>query len=211
MRRFFYLSFGFIFILQCSDQNSVMEVDKPAELLLPLQVGNYWIYRVGKKATGQSQVETEVDTLTVKFKNETGYYLESRTEVPFLNGFYQNRNEGLYFKEELNFKYPGEIGENAGSLNASDSSNFAGENPEGKIFNNQYSARIVLSSGDTLRLSNCYYYFLESFYITRNVKRTGYTIFKPGIGMIQKDWVDIDSSTNKFFNPFAVLINYKLN
>lgn len=208
MKEIWIIFFLILLITSCNKDESPVETGETHDALLPLEVGNYWIYTVGYKSSGQSQVLTERDTLRVVSKSDSGYYLQSRTQVLLVNGYYTNTDDGLYFAGNLDFKYPGNVGSSAGQMNLGDIRNHLGLAPEGEIFKTDYTYRIVKTSGDTINLVNCYYYSLTSFYITEFIKKAGYTIFKPGVGLVLRDWVDIDERTNDFYNPFAILIDY---
>ncbi len=111
--------------------------------------------------------------------------------------------------DTLQFKYPGIAGENCGQIGLGNIFDVNGFSPVGIISRTDFKYSYI-SSGDTINLPDCYYYFLSSFYSNHDIKTTGYTVFKPGVGMVLRDWVDINEIVNEFYNSFASLIEYHI-
>ncbi len=196
-----------LFLGSCIEEN-IITTDQTNELL-PLKIGNYWIYRVGIKDSYNDTILTFKDTLKVIAQTERGFLLNSRMQIILQNGYYKNVANGLYMNDTLQFKYPGAAGEECGLIGLGNVKDFSGNKPVGIISRTDYKYSLVTAS-DTVKFNDCYYYFLNAFYLTEEIKKTGYTIFKPGIGLVLRDWADINEISNEFYNPFASLINYHL-
>jgi hypothetical protein len=205
---FIILSVSFLLLISCKEQ-STEPVNQIIELL-PLKMGNYWIYNVGIKDSYNGSILSYKDTLRIIGQTEKGFLLYSRLQIILLNGYYKNGPEGLYMNDTLQFKYPGNPGEHCGLIGLGNISDINGNKPIGIISRTDFNYTFG-TPPDTIKLNNCYYYFLNAFYTTDEVKKTGYTIFKPGIGMVLRDWADINEVSNEFYNPFASLIEYHLN
>ena len=204
---FIILSVSFLLLISCKEQ-STEPVNQNIELL-PLKSGNYWVYRVGIKDSYNDTIITSRDTLRVIEQTDRGFLLQSRLQIILLNGYYKNGLDGLYMNDTLQFKYPGIRGENCGQIGLGNVFDIYGLNPVGIISRTDFKYSYI-SSGDTLKLTECYYYFLSSFYTSQDIKTNGYTIFKPGIGMVLRDWADINEILNEFYNPSASLIGYHI-
>lgn len=191
--------------LSCEKQTTEPNINTTE--LLPLKIGNYWIYQVGIKDSYNDTILTFRDTLRIIEQTDRGFLLRSRLQIILLNGYYKNGVDGLYMNDILQFKYPGIAGENCGQIGLGNIYDINGLNPAGIISRTDFRYSYI-SSGDTINLSDCYYYFLSSFYSNQDIKTTGYTVFKPGVGMVLRDWVDINEAINEFYNPFASLIEY---
>jgi hypothetical protein len=204
---FIIISLSLLTIFSCKEQ-STEPVDQVIELL-PLKIGNYWIYRVGIKDSYNDTILTFKDTLSVIKQSGRGFLLNSRLQIILQNGYYKNGADGLYMNDTLQFKYPGAAGENCGLIGLGNIFDINGNNPVGIISrtNFQYS---YVNASDTISFNDCYYYFLTSFYPSPEIKKNGYTIFKPGVGMVMRDWADINEAVNEFYNPYASLVNYHL-
>lgn len=198
-----------VLLNSCSKENILSPASLNSELL-PLSLGNYWIYRVGIKDSYSDTTLFFLDTLRTIENSERGILLKSRLQIILLDGYYKNGEDGLYMNDTLQFKYPGTVGEQCGLIGLGNVFDIYGKNPNGIISKTDFKYS-YLSSGDTITFNDCYYYFLTAFYQKENIKKTGYTVFKPGVGMVQRDWVDIDESVNEFYNPYASLIEYHLN
>ena len=111
--------------------------------------------------------------------------------------------------DSLQFKYPGKAGDYSGSMGLGNVFDFNGNPPNGIISRTDFTYTFTTSSG-SISLTDCYYYFLAAFYQSEEIKTTGYTVFKPGVGLAVRDWVDINEITNDFYNPYAALIDYHL-
>jgi hypothetical protein len=198
----------FILFLSACTEETIQPGDQTVELL-PLKVGNYWIYRVGIKDSYNDTILTFKDTLRVIEQSGRGFLLNSRLQIILQNGYYKNGADGLYMNDTLQFKYPGVAGENCGLIGLGNIFDINGNNPIGIISrtNFQYS---YVNASDTIKFNDCYYYFLTSFYPSADIKKSGYTIFKPGIGMVLRDWADINEAVNEFYNPYASLVYYHL-
>jgi hypothetical protein len=198
----------FILFLSACTEETIQPVNQTVELL-PLKIGNYWIYRVGIKDSYNDTILTFKDTLRVIEQSGRGFLLNSRLQIILQNGYYKNGEDGLYMNDTLQFKYPGVAGENCGLIGLGNVFDINGNNPVGIISrtNFQYS---YVNASDTIKLYDCYYYFLTSFYPTADIKKSGYTIFKPGIGMVLRDWADINEAVNEFYNSYASLVYYHL-
>ena len=196
-----------IVLLSCEKQTTEPNINTTE--LLPLKIGNYWIYQVGIKDSYNDTMLTFRDTIRVIEQTDRGFLLRSRLQIILLNGYYKNGADGLYMNDTLQFKYPGIAGENCGQIGLGNIFDINGQVPYGIISRTNY-AYSYIASGDTISLKDCYYYFLSSFYQIENIKKTGYTIFKPSVGMVQRDWVDIDEISNEFYNPYASLIEYHI-
>lgn len=201
------LSIFFLLLISCNEQTT--EPADPVVELLPLKLGNYWIYRVGVKDSYNDTTLSFRDTLRVIEQTDKGFFLQSRLQIILLNGYYRNGTDGLYMNDTLQFKYPGIAGEDCGLIGLGNIFDINGNNPEGIISRTDFKYTLV-NTPDTLRFTDCYYYFLNAFYPTDEIKRTGYTIFKPGVGMVLRDWADINEVLNEFYNPAASLIEYHL-
>ena len=200
--------FIIILFLSSCDEEDITLVNQTSELL-PLKLGNYWIYNIGIKDSYNDTILAFKDTLKVIEQSERGFLLNSRLQIILQNGFYKNGEEGLYMNDTLQFKYPGVAGEECGLIGLGNVKDFSGNKPVGIISRTDYKYSLVTAS-DTVKFNDCYYYFLNAFYLTEEIKKTGYTIFKPGIGLVLRDWADINEISNEFYNPFASLINYHL-
>ena len=196
-----------LFLGACTEENTIT-ADQTFELL-PLKIGNYWIYWVGIKDSYNDTILTFKDTLRVMQQSERGYLLNSRMQIILQNGFYKNGEEGLYMNDTLQFKYPGIAGENCGLIGLGNVLDIYGNKPVGIISRTDYKYSFVVVS-DTVKFDDCYYYFLNAFYSAEEIKKTGYTIFKPGVGLVLRDWADINEISNEFYNPYASLIDYHL-
>jgi hypothetical protein len=205
---FIFIPTFLLLLNSCKEENIVSPTSSIPELL-PLKLGNYWIYRVGIKDSYKDTLFSFRDTLRVIEESEHGFLLKSRLKVILLDGYYKNGKDGLYMNDSLQFKYPGTVGEPCGQIGLGNVLDTSGGNPDGIIFKTDYKYS-YLSAGDTITLNDCYYYFLNAFYQSENIKTTGYTIFKPGVGLVLRDWADIDETVNEFYNPFASLIDYHL-
>ena len=204
---FLFFSCLAIIVIACNKQTTEPENNKTE--LLPLKTGNYWIYRVGVKDSYRDTVFSFKDTLKVIDESEKGFWLQSSLQVILKNGYYRNGADGLYMNDTLQFKFPGNPGEYCGLIGLGNIVDINGQNPYGIISRTDYNYRFI-KDGDTISLPDCYYYFLNSFYQSDYIKTTGYTIFKPGIGMVARDWADINELNNEFYNPFASLIDYNI-
>lgn len=196
-----------LFFSSCSEENFTL-VNQTSDLV-PLKLGNYWIYNVGIKDSYNDTILTFKDTLRVIGQSERGFLLNSRLQIILQNGYYKNGAYGLYMNDTLQFKYPGAAGEECGLMGLGNVKDFSGNKPVGIISRTDYKYSFVAAS-DTVKFADCYYYFLNAFYPTEEIKKTGYTIFKPGIGLVLRDWADINEISNEFYNPFASLIDYHL-
>lgn len=199
-----------IFILSlssCTEEN-ITTADQTFELL-PLKIGNYWIYRVGIKDSYNDTILTFKDTLKVIEQSERGFLLNSRLQIILQNGYYKNGADGLFMNDTLQFKYPGIAGENCGLIGLGNVLDIYGNKPVGIISRTDYKYSFITAS-DNVKFDDCYYYFLNAFYLTEEIKKTGYTIFKPGVGLVLRDWADINEISNEFYNPYASLIGYHL-
>jgi len=207
--KFISVAFSILILLSssCTEEN-ITPADETFELL-PLKIGNYWIYRVGIKDSYNDTILTFKDTLRVMQQSERGFLLNSRLQIILQNGFYKNGEEGLYMNDTLQFKYPGIAGENCGLIGLGNVLDIYGNKPVGIISRTDYKYSFITAS-DNVKFDDCYYYFLNAFYLTEEIKKTGYTIFKPGVGLVLRDWADINEISNEFYNPFASLINYHL-
>jgi len=207
--KFISVAFSILILLSssCTEEN-ITPADETFELL-PLKIGNYWIYRVGIKDSYNDTILTFKDTLRVMQQSERGFLLNSSMQIILLNGYYKNGADGLYMNDTLQFKYPGIAGENCGLIGLGNVLDIYGNKPVGIISRTDYKYSFVVVS-DTVKFDDCYYYFLNAFYSAEEIKKTGYTIFKPGVGLVLRDWADINEISNEFYNPFASLINYHL-
>src|SRR3990172_2791955 len=207
--KFISVAFSILILLSssCTEENITLE-DETFELL-PLKIGNYWIYRVGIKDSYNDTILTFKDTLRVMQQSERGFLLNSSMQIILLNGFYKNGADGLYMNDTLQFKYPGIAGENCGLIGLGNVLDIYGNKPVGIISRTDYKYSFVVVS-DTVKFDDCYYYFLNAFYSAEEIKKTGYTIFKPGVGLVLRDWADINEISNEFYNPYASLIGYHL-
>lgn len=199
----------FLLLLNSCKEDNIVSPTSSSTGLMPLKLGNYWIYRVGIKDSFKDTLYSFQDTLRVIEKTDRGFLLKSRLQIILLDGYYKNEKDGLYMNDSLQFKYPGTVGEPCGQIGLGNVVDTSGKSPDGIIFKTDYKYS-YLSTGDTISLTDCYYYYLNAFYQSENIKTTGYTIFKPGIGMVLRDWADIDEIVNEFYNPFASLIDYHL-
>ncbi len=197
----------YLLFISCSEQ--ITEPTDQAIELLPLKLGNYWIYNVGVKDSYNDTILTFRDTLRIIEQTDQGFLLRSRLQIILLNGYYKNGADGLYMNDTLQFKYPGIAGENCGQIGLGNIFDVNGFSPVGIISRTDFKYSYI-SSGDTINLPDCYYYFLSSFYSNHDIKTTGYTVFKPGVGMVLRDWVDINEIVNEFYNSFASLIEYHI-
>jgi len=204
---FIIISVSFLLLISCKEQ-STAPADQTVELL-PLKSGNYWIYNVGIKDSYNGIILSFRDTLKVIDETEKGFFLKSRLEIILLNGYYNNGSDGLYMNDSLQFKFPGISGEECGLIGLGNVIDFYGNKPKGIISRTDFRYSFI-SSSDTIQLNNCYYYFLNAFYLTAEIRQSGYTVFKPGVGMVLRDWADINETLNEFYNPFASLIDYHL-
>lgn len=177
--------------------------------LLPLKMGNYWIYNIGIKDAYNDTTLSLKDTLHVIEENEKGFLLQSRLQIILRNGYYKNGNDGLYLNDSLQFKYPGNAGDLSGPIGLGNVFDFNDNPPIGIISRTDFKYTYTTTSG-VITLTDCYYYFLVAFYPSEEIKKTGYTAFKPGVGLVLRDWVDINEITNDFYNPYAALIDYHL-
>jgi hypothetical protein len=201
-----------IISLSCKD-NPVTHWDENSTThLIPLKVGNFWVYASGTKVTGGGDVDSEIDTLKVILQNEKGYLLQSRLEFVMPNGYYSNRADGLYREDRLQFKYPSEIGELSGDMFLYDKRDVEGLAPQGYLSRNNYTHIYTPLNGKADTLENCDYYFLPSFYQSDSVQTTGYTVFKPGIGIVLSDWAHITQTENRYmYNYFGLLRDFHIN
>lgn len=197
-----------LLFVSCKEENIISPTLSNPQLL-PLKLGNYWIYHVGIKDSYKDTLLSFRDTLRVIEETDRGFLLKSRLQFILLDGYYRNGKDGLYMNDSLQFKYPGTAGEPCGLIGLGNVVDTSQNNPKGVIFRTDFKYS-YLSAGDTITLNDCYYYYLNSFYQSENIKTTGYTIFKPGVGMVLKDWADIDEIVNEFYNPFASIIDYHL-
>lgn len=198
----------FIFLLSSCAEENITPVDQTFELL-PLKIGNYWVYRVGIKDSYNDTILTFKDTLKVIEQNERGFLLNSSLQIILQDGCYTNGADGLYMNDSLQFKFPGAPGESCGSIGLGNILDIYGNKPAGVIFRTDYKYSFVTES-DTVKFDDCYYYFLNAFYSYEEIKKTGYAIFKPGIGLVLRDWADINEISNEFYNPYAALIDYHI-
>ena len=207
--KFISVAFSILILLSssCTEEN-ITPADETFELL-PLKIGNYWIYRVGIKDSYNDTILTFKDTLRVMQQSERGFLLNSSMQIILLNGYYKNGADGLYMNDTLQFKYPGIAGENCGLIGLGNVLDIYGNKPVGIISRTDYKYSFVVVS-DTVKFDDCYYYFLNAFYSAEEIKKTGYTIFKPGVGLVLRDWADINEISNEFYNPYASLIDYHL-
>ncbi len=208
MKTIFALVSTFILLFISCNEQTTEPIDQTVELL-PLKIGNYWIYRVGVKDSYNDTTLSFQDTLRVIDETDRGFLLQSRLQIILLNGYYKNGTGGLYMNDTLQFKYPGVIGEECGLMGLGNVFDINGNNPEGIISRTDFNYSFVTST-DTIIFSDCYYYFLLAFYPTDEIKKTGLTIFKPGIGLVASDWVEINEVVNEFYNPGVSLIDYHL-
>ena len=128
-----------IFILSlssCTEEN-ITTADQTFELL-PLKIGNYWIYRVGIKDSYNDTILTFKDTLRVMQQSERGFLLNSSMQIILLNGYYKNGADGLYMNDTLQFKYPGVAGEECGLIGLGNVKDFSGNKPVGIISRTDY-------------------------------------------------------------------------
>lgn len=202
------ISIFFLLLIFCSEQ-STTPINQSIELL-PLRIGNYWIYRVGIKDSYNDTILSFQDTLRVIGQTERGFLLRSRLQIILLNGYYKNGEDGLYMNDTLQFKFPGAAGENCGLIGLGNVFDINGNKPFGIISRTDYEYTFV-NVPDTIKFNDCYYYFLNAFYPTEEIKKTGYTIFKPGVGLVFRDWADINEILNEFYNPYASLIGYHID
>ena len=207
--KFISVAFSILILLSssCTEEN-ITPADETFELL-PLKIGNYWIYRVGIKDSYNDTILTFKDTLRVMQQSERGFLLNSSMQIILLNGYYKSGADGLYMTDTLQFKYPGIAGENCGLIGLGNVLDIYGNKPVGIISRTDYKYSFVVVS-DTVKFDDCYYYFLNAFYSAEEIKKTGYTIFKPGVGLVLRDWADINEISNEFYNPYASLIDYHL-
>ncbi|GAB4297793.1 MAG: hypothetical protein Kow0098_22440 [Ignavibacteriaceae bacterium] len=199
-----------LIFLSCQNSNAPEKNILYTPELLPLNTGNYWIYSVGIKDSYDDTTYSFKDTLKVISENDSGFFLKSSSGLILPDGYYLNKNDGLYSGNRLQFKYPGSIGEYCGEMGLVGLINSVGEKPSGIIDRINYSFTSTNFSGGSVTFSDCYYYFLAGFYIVPEIKTTGYTVFKPGVGIVQLDWTDINEVLNEFHNPYAVLIEYSI-
>ena len=207
--KFISVAFSILILLSssCTEEN-ITPADETFELL-PLKIGNYWIYRVGIKDSYNDTILTFKDTLRVMQQSERGFLLNSSMQIILLNGYYKNGADGLYMNDTLQFKYPGIAGENCGLIGLGNVLDIYGNKPVGIISRTDYKYSFITAS-DNVKFDDCYYYFLNAFYSAEEIKKTGYTIFKPGVGLVLRDWADINEISNEFYNPYASLIDYHL-
>ncbi|MCJ7554903.1 MAG: hypothetical protein MUO34_13585 [Ignavibacteriaceae bacterium] len=208
MKTIFAVVSTFILLFISCNEQSTEPITQTVELL-PLKLGNYWIYRVGIKDSYNDTILSFRDTLRVIEQTERGFLLQSRLQIILLNGYYKNDTEGLYMNDTLQFKYPGVVDEECGLMGLGNIIDIYGNKPEGIISRTDFKYSFV-TSADTITFSDCYYYFLLAFYFTDEIKKSGYTIFKPGIGLVASDWADINEVVNEFYNPFVSLVGYHL-
>ncbi len=206
-RYYLFLLVSGTLIMSCT--NEALPPENIQTELMPFKIGNYWVYNIGIKDAYNDTTLYFKDTLHVIEENEKGFLLKSGLQIILKNGYYKNGNGGLYMNDSLQFKYPGKAGDYSGSMGLGNVFDFNGNPPNGIISRTDFTYTFTTSSG-SISLTDCYYYFLAAFYQSEEIKTTGYTVFKPGVGLAVRDWVDINEITNDFYNPYAALIDYHL-
>lgn len=201
MKKRYLVELAVIFSLLSCSENGPLNSGKEYLELLPLKVGNYWIYQIGWKITGQHSIITAADTLKVMKQENGEFYLQSREQVVLPNGFYENREDGLYMNDKIQFKYPIKLNENCGRMFMGEKVDTAGNPASGYLLKNDFKYA---------KFDSCYYYFLPAFYPKAGINITGFVIFKPGIGLVGKDWVEIDEIKNSFYNDFCGISTYHI-
>ena len=189
---FFVISVGLPCGGFCEDSNSTGNSNTIE--LIPLEVGNFWVYKYNEYDENDSLTDSDIDTMRISemksFNSETWYLIE------FENQYRSNRGDGLYygmmiregdgllawetlkevFSPSLIFKYPASSGD-AWEMN------HRGVRPASCIGNDE----TTVVGGVTYK--GCMKY--------RVVDRRGSTIiswFKPGLGEVKMVDTDRDGS-----------------
>lgn len=195
----------------CKKDAASPEEESVSGQLIPLKEGNYWIYRIGYKNTGEPQVRYEYDTLRVKAGGGNSYTLTSGKKTVLPDNLYRNTPAGFYSGETLEFKYPGNPGEYCGQMGNGLVKGYDGKEAQGIILKNDHKCTYTDPDNVQHTYSDCYYYYLDRFYLTPDTTMGGHTVIRPGMGILSKDWTVIDQKTNSFTNVFCILVDYKLN
>ena len=87
------------------------ETEKPQDVIMPLEVGNYWKYILYDFDDNSESVRVDSISADTLLNGEKWYFLYGT------NAFFSNRNNGLwelvgFYPEELLIKYPAKIGDN---------------------------------------------------------------------------------------------------
>ena len=156
-----------LIIIKCAKENNPLESPNNPKELMPLQIGNYWIYEISDYDSVGRLIELSSDTLMITASinyNGLKYYLYNGNTY---SGFC-NKHDGYYelslssYDERLNWKYPAIVGE---------------QGLDGQVVSTTTSKQVP--SGNYI---NCYQY--------NNYRSNGILdeewIVKPGLGIIYR-------------------------
>ena len=86
------------------------------EELIPMKVGNYWIYKIYISDLYHNVINEYLDTLKVTgvSSDDKMFQITSSKQEVLPNGFYKNGSDGFYSENSLLFKYPAKVGQTCG-------------------------------------------------------------------------------------------------
>ena len=182
-----------IFINSCKD--NITSPSTKIEGILPLAVGNTWVYQI---VAGWTEIDTMKVVRDSLIGDERWYAIRHRLTT--WDEFYTNRNDGLYLLSPYQtspptayryYKYPSSVGDSS-------------------VINGGIVVKLV-SNSDTVKVNGqqfiCYTYLQYVLYGSQR-DTTGYLLdyMSPKVGIIKKDYY---SSSNKIYNSY-ILLSYKL-